>query len=234
MPQREQQLLVAAHRHVGLPARALRRVATCRLVERRDPGRRARDGRHVVDVVEQVLVAQHLLGQLVVHRRVEVARHQQRRRVEREAARALAVGDERRDDLGDVAPHGHEVRAAGGRRPRSARRRGPCRTRPCAQPTRERRARTHQLSGTDGGRPRRLPVAPMSRRSADPRGARHTARGRLRRLRRAAVPELFEARGAARGRRCGERARRGHRRVGRRPVGARRDLHTSDRAVFSR
>ena len=76
------------------------------------------DGERATDAMSwtsstQVLVAQHRFGQLVVHRRVEVARHQQRRRVEREAARTFAVGDERRHDLGDVAPHGHQVRAAG-------------------------------------------------------------------------------------------------------------------------
>jgi hypothetical protein len=65
-----------------------------------------------VDVLEEILVAQHLVRELVVHRRVEVARHQQRRRVEREAAGTHAIRNERSDDLGDVAPHGHDVRAA--------------------------------------------------------------------------------------------------------------------------
>ena len=45
---------------------------------------------------------------------VEVARDEQRRRIEREPARGQVVRDDRLDDLGAVAPEVHEVESLTG------------------------------------------------------------------------------------------------------------------------
>jgi hypothetical protein len=89
--QRGDHLLVAAHLHVHVPARARRRIASGRLVQGRDPGLRAGDVCDLVDVVAVVLVIEHFgreLGQPIV----VVAGDQKRCRVQRVPARRVVVG----------------------------------------------------------------------------------------------------------------------------------------------
>ena len=182
--------------HVGLPARTLRRVAAGGLVERRDPGVASARRRHVVDVRAAVLVAQRLRRQPGSTPRVEVAGDQQRRRVQREPARAP----------GSAAPAGRRSRRPRARasRGRGRARRAPAirsqralhrvRCHPANRYARGRARAEYQVSGTRRhGRARRCNRSAMTRRRAHTRGAGDAARGRVRAsATAAALATLFE------------------------------------------
>jgi len=106
----EQLLIGSVRTQVRVPGATATRVATRRLVQRRDPPLRTSDVGHLVEVVLVVLVREPLRGEFRDLGLV-MARGQQRGRVEGEPAGRHVVGHGGRDDIARLAPERHEVQA---------------------------------------------------------------------------------------------------------------------------